>query len=990
MPPMSNRQYWRSLEELAETEDFQRFLSSEFPEQASDWKDPVSRRELLRVMGASLVLAGLAGCAHEPVGKIEPYGGPPSEKIVPYVRAPEEVVPGKPLFFATAMALGGFAKGLLVKSHTGRPIKVEGNPEHPASLGATDVFAQAAVLTLYDPDRAQVVLNRGTVSTWPAFLAALNMAREEQRFKKGAGLRILTETVTSPTLADQLQSVLAEFPAAKWHQYDPVTQDNIRAGARLAFGEDVNTIYLFDKADVVLALEADFLGRGPADLRYTHDFISRRRVREGQSAMNRLYVAEHAPSVTGSMADHRLRLQSGQIRHFALAVAVGLGIVKGPTPPLPGVEGKFLDALIQDLRKHPGSSIVVAGERQPPVVHALAHAINHALNNVGNTVIYTDPIEANPANQMQSLRELTNEMNAGAVDVLLILGGNPVFTAPRDLPFTEALSKVKLRVHLGLYEDETSNLCHWHIPAAHFLETWGDARAHDGTVTVMQPLIAPLYGGKSVHEMLAVLLGKSDLTPRQIVHDYWRKQNSSQSFEDFWQITLHDGLMAGTAFPSKNVTLKTNFLAQAALPGRKASGLELNFEPDPTIWDGRFANNGWLQELPKPLTKLTWDNAAMMSPATAERLRLATEDVVELRYQGASVRAPIWVMPGHADDSVTVHLGYGRTRTGRVGTGTGFNPYPLRTSAEPWFGHGLEIRKTGERYKLVSTQHQSSMENRGLVRVATIGQYQQNPYFVREFQEPPPPGLTIYPGYQYNGYAWGMAIDLNACIGCGACVVACQAENNSPVVGKREVGNGRHMHWIRVDRYYHGGPDDPAIYHEPVPCMHCENAPCELVCPVGATLHSDEGLNQMVYNRCVGTRYCSNNCPYKVRRFNFFQYSDYTTPSLKLLRNPNVTVRSRGVMEKCTYCVQRINAAKIQAEEENRTVRDGEIVTACQAVCPADAIVFGDINDPNSRVARLKAEPRNYGLLTELNTRPRTTYLGRLRNPNPDIEGEPT
>jgi molybdopterin-containing oxidoreductase family iron-sulfur binding subunit len=966
---------WRSLDELAGTEQFQRFLKAEFPDQASDWTDPVSRRDLLKVMGASLMLAGLTACR------------PPAEKIVPYVRAPEEVVPGKPLFFATAMPLGGFARGLLVESHMGRPTKVEGNPEHPASLGATDVFGQASVLTLYDPDRSQVVTRVGRISSWMAFLAALNVAREEQHLKKGAGLRLLTGTVTSPTLGDQLRSLLGEFPSAKWHQYEPISRDNVHAGARLAFGQDVNTIYRIDKAQVILALDSDFLSWDPGNLRYAREFAAGRRVGPGGGAMNRLYVVESCPSVTGSMGDHRLRLRAGEVELFARKVAQQLR-GQATSAGLSGAQDKFAEAVARDLTQHRGRSLVVAGDQQPPTLHALAHAINHHLGNVGQTVIHTDPVEAHPVDQRQSLRELVEDIKSGGVDLLVIVGGNPVFTAPRDLAFAEHLSKVKLRVHLGLYEDETSALCHWHIPEAHFLESWSDARAFDGTVSILQPLIAPLYGGKSAHELLAALAGKSSLTGHDMVRDYWKKHGGWKNFEESWQVALHDGLIAGTSLVPKRVTPRAGLLTESLQATQPASGIEIAFRPDPTIWDGSFANNGWLQELPKPLTKLTWDNAALVSPGTAQRLDLRNEEVVELRYRGASLRAAVWIMPGHADEAVTLHLGYGRTRAGAAGTGRGFNAYLLRTAGEPWFGSGLEIRKTGDQYSLVSTQHHFSMEGRNLIRAGTLGQFQRNPRFAQEVEEAPPPGLTLYPAYAYQGCAWGMAIDLNACIGCGACVLACQAENNIPVVGKTEAGRGRSMHWIRVDRYYEGPPNDPAIYHQPVPCMHCENAPCELVCPVGATVHSSEGLNQMVYNRCVGTRYCSNNCPYKVRRFNFFQFADWTTPSLKALRNPDVTVRSRGVMEKCTYCVQRINAAKIQAEKEDRKVRDGEIVTACQAVCPAQAIVFGDINDPTSRVARLKADPRNYGLLAELNTRPRTTYLARLRNPNPALEGE--
>ncbi len=970
------QQYWRSLEEVAATEEFAAFLAHEFPHQAAAWHDPVSRRRFLQLMGASLALAGLSACARQP-----------EEHIVPYVRPPEEIVPGKPLFFATALPLGGIANGVLAESHMGRPTKIEGNPEHPASLGATDVFAQAAVLSLYDPDRSQVVSHAGRISTWSAFLTAISAPLETQRLKKGAGLRVLTETVTSPTLASQLDTLRTTFPLAGWHQYEPVTCDTARSGARLAFGEPVNTLYRFDKADVVLALEADFLSPGPGSLRYARDFTAKRQVRAGHTAMNRLYVIESTPSLTGAMADHRLPLRPSMMAAFAHAVARELGVfteheVPGETPaPL----AQWARVVARDLQQHRQTSLVMVGEQQPPGVHALAHAMNHALGNVGSTVLYTAPVEAQPGEHMESLDALVKDMEAGKVDMLVMLGGNPVYTAPADFHFPERLSTVNLRLHLGLYEDETSALCHWHIPEAHALEAWSDARAYDGTVTIMQPLIAPLYGGKSAHELLVALLGQPERSGYTVVRDYWQSQHHGEDFERFWRTALHDGLLPDTALPPRQTPSPSVPTAAAAMPSAAPQGLELIFRPDPTVWDGRFANNGWLQELPKPLTKLTWDNAALLSPTTAARLGLRNEEVVELHYQGRTVRAPVWIMPGHADDAVTIHLGYGRWRAGRVGTGTGFNAYALRTSNAPWFSSGLEIRTTGERYPLASTQHHHSMEGRHLVRSGTLEHFLAQPHFVHDMVHTPPPELTLYPQHAYEGYAWGMAIDLNACIGCNACTIACQAENNIPIVGKTEVARGREMHWLRIDRYYKGTLDNPETYHQVVLCMHCENAPCEVVCPVGATVHSSEGLNDMVYNRCVGTRYCSNNCPYKVRRFNFLQYADYQTPSLQALRNPNVTVRTRGVMEKCTYCVQRINAARIEADKENRHIRDGEVVTACQAACPTGAIVFGDLNDPHSRVTRLKSDPLHYGLLAELDTRPRTTYLAQLRNPHPEL-----
>ena len=995
-------QYWRSLEEITETKEFREFLHREFPQGVSEWNDPVGRRQFLKLMGASLALAGLTACTRQP-----------KETIMPYVRAPEEIVPGQPLFFASAVPLGGIAKGVLVESHMGRPTKIEGNPEHPASLGATDVFAQASVLTLYDPDRSQALTHLGEISSWSTFLGDLREALGGERTRKGAGLRLLTETVTSPTLAHQINGLLQEFPSARWHQYEPANRDNLRQGSLLAFGEYVNTQYHFEKATVILALDSDFLASDPASLRYTREFIARRRMREGQKEMNRLYVVESTPSITGAKADHRLSLQAGQVENFVWALTRELGIPGGQPTTTGAAHSDWIAALARDLKKHRGASLVMAGEAQPPVVHALAHTMNQVLDNVSRTVVYTDPVEAHPVNQIKSLRELVKDVDSGLVNILLILGGNPVYNAPADLGFKERLYKVNLRIHLGLYQNETSELCHWHVPEAHFLESWGDLRAYDGTVTILQPLIEPLYAGKSPHELLAALTDRPDRSSYEIVRDYWKRRligiggqgpvakpartvvqpkEPSADFEHRWRKALHDGFIANSAFLPKQVAIPdTDFSReQVVTEAATSNNLEIIFRPDPHIHDGRFANNGWLQELPKPLTRLTWDNAALISPATAEQLGLANEEWVELSYKGRKLPAPVWILPGHANDSVTVHLGYGRTRAGKVGDGRGFNAYSIQTVQAPWFDSGLKLQKTGRRYPLACTQHHHSMEGRNPVRAGTLEEYREHPDFVQEMGETPPPGLTLYQEFKYEGYAWGMVIDLNACTGCNACTVACQAENNIPIVGKDQVANGREMHWIRVDRYYKGegerALDNPETYHQPVPCMQCENAPCELVCPVAATSHSTEGLNDMVYNRCVGTRYCANNCPYKVRRFNFLLYSDFETPSLKMLRNPDVTVRSRGVMEKCTYCVQRINAAKIAAEKEDRQVRDGEIATACEAVCPAQAIVFGNINDPNSRVSRLKAEKLNYGLLADLNTRPRTTYLAALCNPNPEIK----
>jgi MoCo/4Fe-4S cofactor protein with predicted Tat translocation signal len=970
-------EYWRSLEELAGSAEFQEMMHREFPKGASEWLDSVSRRGFLKLMGASLAMAGMTACTKQPL-----------EPIVPYVRQPEAVIPGVPMFYATAFTLGGYASPILVESHLYRPTKIEGNAQHPASLGGTDVFAQASILGMYDPDRSQTIAYLGDVRTWGGFLEAIRGPLNAQKAVQGAGIRILTRTVSSPALADQLRSVLKLYPQAKWHVYEPVNRDNVLEGAKMAFGQPVETQYRLENADVIVSLDADFLYAGfPGSTRYIRDFAKRRNPDAG--SMNRLYVIESTMSSTGAKADHRLPVKASQIESIIRALPV-VETMNSNVPGLNGPQQGFLASAYEDLTKHRGASIVIPGDHQPPVVHALAHALNQSLGNVGKTVVYSDPVDANPVNQTESIKDLVADMRAGNVDVLFIMGGNPAYDAPADLNFADALknTSIPMRVHLGLYQDETAELCQWHVNEAHYLESWGDSRAYDGTVSMVQPLIAPLYGGKSIYELTALLAGQAEATGHEVVQGYWKKQHPGTDFDTFWRKSLHDGWIGGTTFAPKSVSLKS---AEFPLsPVKDERSIEINFRRDPCVYDGCFSNNGWLQELPKPMSKMTWDNPVLVCPAMAARMGLKSEDLVTLELSGKKVTAPIWIQAGHPDNSVTVFLGYGRKRAGRAGTGAGFDMYQLRYSATPWFTSGVNISKAGGTYKLATTQGYQTMDtpegSRPQVRSASLEEYRKEPDFARE--EEPPAELTLYKPYPYDKelYAWGMAIDLNACVGCNNCMVACQSENNIAVVGKEQVVIGRHMHWLRVDTYYQGDRDSPKAYFQPVPCMQCENAPCEVVCPVGATVHSTEGLNDMVYNRCVGTRYCSNNCPYKVRRFNFLLFQDWETPQLKMMRNPDVTVRSRGVMEKCTYCIQRITQHRIDSERENRTIRDGELQTACQQSCPANAITFGNINDPNSRVSKLKAIPRNYGLLADLNTRPRTTYLAEIRNPNPELE----
>jgi molybdopterin-containing oxidoreductase family iron-sulfur binding subunit len=885
---------------------------------------------------------------------------------------------------------------------------------------------QASILDLYDPDRSQSVTHNGEISTWARFLGELNDLLKRQESNRGAGLRFLTETVSSPTLAAQLGDLLKRFPAAKWHQFQPLTRDNVREGSRLAFGQVLETQHRFDKAAVILSLDSDFLYTHPDRLRYTRQFADRRRILAGKNEMNRLYVVESSPSVTGTMAEHRLPMASGAIEQFAWQLVGHLGAASaaGKTTIEPADETRWLTAVVKDLQQHRGACVVIAGESQPASVHALVHWINEALGNVGQTVFYTESAEAQPLNQMESLRGLTRDMQSGAVETLFILGGNPVYTAPADLGFAAALGKVKQSIHLGLELDETAALSTWHIPQAHYLESWGDARAFDGTVSPLQPLIAPLYDGKSAHELLGAMAQQQPMrSDYEIVREYWSSQRLWPEFESGWRKALHDGFIAGTAFQQKQARLQEGLLQKLPRsqpsahndvvaerlvasappdsnsdflePSRKTltslSNVEVNFRPDPSIWDGRFANNGWLQECPKPVSKLTWDNAVLISPALAEMGKLSNGDMVEINFGGASVHAPVWIMPGQAREAVTLTMGYGRTRVGRVGQGVGFDAYPLRRTDALWFGTGAKLTTLGKKHLLVSTQthhHIDSLE-RQVYRSSTLTDYLTSPDRVkRSVEEPEKEETLYYPNeYKYDGYKWGMSIDLTTCIGCNACLVACEVENNIPVVGKDQVHRNREMFWIRIDTYYQGTLDNPEFNHMPVPCMHCEHAPCELVCPVEATVHDSEGLNLQVYNRCVGTRFCSNNCPYKVRRFNFLRYANYEQPNYKSMYNPEVTVRWRGVMEKCTYCIQRISAARIAAEKGNRRIAEGEVRTACQEACPAEAIVFGDLNAPGSKVARLKKHPLDYSMLGQLNTRPRTTYAAKVRNLNAELDG---
>ncbi len=1006
----TGRTYWRSLEEAASSPAVESYLETNYPTQFSLLSDPVERRSFLQIMGASLALAGLGSCTRQP-----------EEKILPFASKPESLIPGQPRYFASAMPLAGSGIGILAESHMGRPTKIEGNPQHPSSLGATDSITQASVLSLYDPDRSQTVLHNGRISTRADYLTELRSVLDSGRARRGAGLRVLSTTISSPTLAAQREQFLREFPRASWVQYEPVNRDNARAGALLAFGEDASLRYDFSKADVVLSLDSDFLAQGPSHVADTRGFSQKRRGRKGVEGMNRLYSVESVPGLTGAMADHRLALRSQSIEALALEMAQALDVPQvKDSQSVGGEHSEWVRIVARDLQRNGQTALVLAGDAQPPIVHALALAMNVHLGSYGQCLISTEPIEPVPSAQLSGLRQLCADLEAGQVDALFVLNGNPIYDTPADLGFAKHFNRVAFRAHLGLYADETSEQCQWHVPAAHFLESWSDVRAHDGTHSIIQPLISPLYGGLSAHEFVSGLLGESQSKAYDIVREHWQTQIAgadSQSFEREWRRALHDGLREGTSAAPIDLKLDAK-LNVSEISIDAGGGFELNLRPDPHVWDGRFANNGWLQELPKPATRLTWDNALLIAPADAAGLEVENGQVVKLRGNGTELQVPVWIVPGHATGALTLHLGYGRTRAGHVGNGAGVNAYPLQSKDSLWRVNSVQVEPTGAKRTLACTQDHNGMEaleHRDIVRVEDLERFREGhvgapahltaalatateaPHASSgsesdqtQHASPSHASKSLYDPSEFSyedQNAWGMVIDLNACTGCSACTIACQAENNIPVVGRTEVSRGREMHWIRVDRYFTGSVDEPETVHQPVPCMQCENAPCEVVCPVGATVHSQEGLNDMVYNRCVGTRYCANNCPYKVRRFNFFSYADFDTESLKLLRNPDVTVRSRGVMEKCSYCTQRISQTRIQAKREGREIVDGELQTACQQVCPAQAITFGDTNDAESAVALAKAEPHNYTLLDhELNTRPRTSYLARLRNPNPELE----
>ncbi len=1034
--PEIGPKYWRSLDQLADTPEFRDWVEKEFPAGASEFNDPVSRRHFVKIMSASFLLGGLGltGCRK------------PEEHILPFSKMPEGYIHGVAQYYATARPTRGSAVPLLVKSNDGRPTKIEGNPHLPGANGGTDALTQASILNLYDPDRAMRFTKSGSEkSAAEAFDFLADLSKKFQG-SNGEGLSFLIEQSSSPS-RDRLQNVISKkFPKALWYSYEPVDLSVERRAASIAFGQSVAPNYNLEKARRILSLDCDFLGAEEDSYQAIRGFAKGRKLDKPTDDMNRLYVVEGLFTITGANADHRLRLQTSQVMAFAARLASEIlkgSAASGLSALAASFKGdeKWISETAKDLIKSGKESVVLVGHRQPLAVHLIAHAINSALGSIGSTVALLPVPKATEG----SIIDLAKALSANQVDTLVVLGGNQTYTAPVDLDWSGALAKAKTVVRLGYYEDESFAGSTWHIPAAHYLESWGDARTSDGTVVSIQPLIQPLFNGVTEIEVLARIAGLDTTRPLDIVRETFKTISPSSNIEESWKSFLHDGFLAKSATKAVSASVNSSAIAQELSRAKSSASvdqMEIVFHRDYKVDDGRYNNNGWLQELPDPVTKVVWENVVMVGPTTAKALDLEVlknrtaddlknndlglregNDIVEVELNGRKIQGPVWIQPGLADNTIAVALGYGRSKTGRVGIGAGFNAYSLRTSESPWFASGVKIRKTGQVRRVVSTQEHGSMEGRPIVREANLEQFRAKPDFAKnmDLEAHAPNAGPIYQ-HPYNSspvlksavHQWGMSIDMSSCVGCNACVVACQSENNVPIVGKDQVNKGREMHWLRMDRYYAGDVLNPQVAIQPMLCQHCESAPCESVCPVNATVHDEEGLNVMVYNRCVGTRYCSNNCAWKVRRYNFFDFNkrpnDYADMSkgavgklyqgplakkepleydlLKMVKNPDVTVRMRGVMEKCTFCVQRIEGAKIVqkvkagASDEVR-VPEGTFTTACAQACPADSIVFGNILDENSRVSKLKKQQRNYAVLGFLDTKPRLTYLARIRNPNP-------
>lgn len=957
----SGRSFWRALEELTETSLFERYNGEEFPALSSR-VPTLNRRSLLKIMGASLALAGLSACK-----------GEEDETALPYVNAPDGVTIGVAKWYATAVTLAGYAQPVLGKTFTGRPVKLEGNPDHPVSKGATDAFTQAALLGLYDPGRSQLPLHLGKPADWNAFDSEMSARAIALDKIQGEGFRLLTGPVSSPTLIRQIGAMMQRWPKARWHDCDPVSDDLQLAASAQVFGRPLLQHPAFDEAETIVSLDDDFLGPGPRQTLNARLFADRRRLRQNRQGESRLFIAEPTLSTTGSVADRRLAASVSAMEHLLRGIGARLGMDIPEGEALSDSQRRWCDETAAALDASHGKSLILVGAHYPAQVQALGLILNERIGNLGTILGLSDPILAAPPDGAQSLATLAADIKAGRVSTLAILGANPAYMAPADLDFQDLLLKVDLRIHAGLHTDETAALCHWHVPLQHELESWSDARAADGVASLIQPLVRPFYDVRSLHVIMENLLGHS-ASDRDLVRQTWQAEWGTD-FERHWTDSLNRGFVDGSALPLTTPTIVDRTIP----PPSPAPGgdLTLVIRPDAGVWDGTLSENAWAQETPRPLTKITWGNVIHISNQFAGRLRLKNGDEARLTAGGGSIEAAIWIMPGQEADTVAVTLGYGRKMKGSLAAGLGYDAYALRRSDQPWHRFDVTLEATGNKVAVASTQLHQAIDGFDFIHTVDVAALDPDSK-AADGIEPP----SLYPDRPKSDPSWGMSIDLDLCIGCNACVTACQAENNIPVVGKDLVAEGREMHWLRIDHYYEGTIEEPKSYFQPVPCMHCEQAPCEMGCPVNATVHSIDGLNLQVYNRCIGTRTCSSYCPYKVRRFNWFDFTQNDPDSIKAMRNPDVTVRSRGVMEKCTYCVQRIAEARITADKEGRPVRDGEIVTACQQACPSQAIVFGNVADKQSAVSRRKAGPRDYTLLEEANTRPRTTYLARIEDKN--------
>ncbi len=1031
MPPLktdnlSGKEYWRSLNDLADTPEFREFVDREFTNNASEFLNS-NRRRFLKIMGASFALAGLAGCRW------------PMETLAPYAHRPANRDPGTPVQYTTAMELGGVAQGMLVTSVDGRPIKVDGNPKHVLNRGGSDAYGQASVLNVYDPDRSRSVMQRDAQgkaadSNWATFEAFWK--EQLAGFKKtgGKGLAVLSSNSASPSLADMRKRMAHALPASQWFEYDSISDDAGREGLRMVFAQPGRAVPDLSAAQVIVSFDQDFFVGDPLAVKFARDFAKGRQLtnpENGQSAtsMNRLYVVESTFTMTGSMAEnarHRIPVPAKDVPAVACLLAAELkkqGLVLGVEIPTPGnvnigTGDKTLEVMAADLLANKGRCVLVAGANQPPELHGLIAGINDALGNTGRTVTYYPVMNPDRPTHLASMEALAAAIRKKEISALVILGGNPVYTAPADLDFAKLLAAVPLTVHLADYVDETSDLCTWHLPESHYLENWGDARTFDMSVSIVQPLIQPIFGGRSAVEVMALVIQD----PLQKAYDIVQRTLGIKSTDWRWKKALFDGYVEKTAWQPLHLNFSAGNLngALAQLIAKNAKvkldhqHLEVVFRTDSKVFDGRFANNGWLQELPDPMTRLTWDNAALINPKTGVAMGLNRHEsqIIRLKVGGRELDIATYMMPGQPENSISIALGYGRTHSGNVGNGAGFNAGALRTTHAMTMLSGVAMEVTQKPYQLATTQDHFVISTIGeraiaarvpdLIHQGTFAEFRKDPGMGHKKTT----AVSLWDEHHYDtGYQWGMAVDLTTCVGCSSCVIACQAENNIPIVGKEQVLKGREMQWLRIDRYFRGPEsENPQAVHEPILCMQCENAPCEAVCPVGATSHSADGLNMMTYNRCIGTRYCANNCPYKVRRFNFFDYNSGTlnnlytpnilrsemNPLIALQKNPQVSIRVRGVMEKCTYCVQRIETVRVVAERQNRRIRDGEITPACAQACPSQALVFGDIRDKNSRVAKLMKQDRMYGILNkELYTKPRTRYLPKVWNPNPALPEEP-